>query len=174
MATKKFMCILLGILVTSAWVLGSANQGKAETLNFKAYTYGIKSEIIPIGDVEGHQLIFNVRRGFFAFENGEVAIINNVTVNEEVKGGSSLTGYSTLTFADGATIIIKVQGTLGLGVPGAHALGALRSEIIKGTGRFEGIKGTTAAKYKYIPPEKGEPGPKGIGEGTMNYTLPSK
>jgi hypothetical protein len=174
MATKKFVCILLGILVTSAWVLGSANRGRAETLNYKSYTYGIKAEAIPIGDVEGHQLIFNVRRGFFAFENGEVAITNNVTVTEEVKGGRSSTGYSTLAFPDGATIIWKTQGTIGLGVPGSPALGAMKSEIIKGTGRFEGIKGTLAAKYKYLPPEKDEAGPKGYGEGTMNYTLPSK
>jgi hypothetical protein len=174
MAAKKCVWVLLGILVISVWVFGSASLVTAETLNFKAYTYGIKSEITPIGDVEGHQLIFNVRRGFCVYENGEVAIINNVTNIEEVKGGSSLTGYSTLTFADGATIIIKVQGTIGLGVPGSPALGALRSEIIKGTGRFEGIKGTSSTKYKYMPPEKGEPGPKGVGEGTMNYTLPSK
>lgn len=174
MATKKSIWALFGLLVISVWVLGFTNQVMAETLNFKAYTYGIKAEIIPIGDVEGHELAFNVRGGFFVFENGEVAIMKNVTNLEHVKGGMSTFGYSTLIFPDGATIIIRVQGTIGSGVPGSPVSGALKSEIIKGTGRFEGIKGTTSTKYKYLPPEKGEPGPKGIGEGTMNYTLPTK
>ena len=47
-------------------------------------------------------------------------------------------------------------------------------EIIKGTGRFEGIKGTQNLTVKYLPLEKGEVGPKGYGEGTITYTLPSK
>jgi hypothetical protein len=174
MPTKKSVCVLFGILMISAWVLGSANQATSETLNFKAYTYGIKEEIVPIGDVEGHQLIFNVRRGFYVYENGEVAILKNVSNVEQVKGGSSVTGYSTLTFADGATIILKSQGTIGSGVPGSPELSAMRTEIIKGTGRFEGIKGTSSSKMKFLPPEKGEPGPKGVGEGSMNYALPSK
>ena len=173
MAAKKCVRVLLGILVISVWFLWSASLVKSETLNFKYYTYGIKEESVPIGDVEGHQLTFNARRGFYVFQNGEVATLNNVSTLERVKDGSSIMGYSTLTFADGATIIIRVQGTIGSGVPGSPALGALRSEIIKGTGRFEGIKGTTSAKTKFLPPEQGEPGPKGIGEGTMNYTLPT-
>jgi hypothetical protein len=49
------------------------------------------------------------------------------------------------------------------------------SEIIKGTGRFEGIKGTHAAKgAKFIPGEKWEAGPKLIHEGTYTFTLPPK
>jgi len=59
------------------------------------------------------------------------------------------------------------------------ATGALTSteskhEIIKGTGRFEGIKGTLTGGSKYFPVEKGELGPKGYGAGTITYTLPSK
>ena len=49
-----------------------------------------------------------------------------------------------------------------------------KGEITKGTGRFQGIKGTQAAKTKYLPIEKGEVGAKGIAEGTITYTLPPK
>ena len=38
MATKKSMWVLFGILVISAWVLGSAIQAGAETMNYKFYT----------------------------------------------------------------------------------------------------------------------------------------
>lgn len=165
MATKKSILVLFGILVISAWVLGSAIQVGAETLNYKIYTYGIKQESIPIGDVEEHTLGFDVRRGFYVFENGEVAIVNQVTTGEAVKGGASLLLYSTVTFPDGSTMITRSQGTLGGGVPGSPATGGFKTEIIKGTGRFEGIKGTASSKVKFIPPEKGEPGPKAVGEG---------
>ncbi|MBU1207984.1 MAG: hypothetical protein KKH04_13825 [Proteobacteria bacterium] len=82
--------------------------------------------------------------------------------------------YVTVNFEDGSTIIIKSYGTLGGTAAGALASGGWTSEIIQGTGRFQGIKGTQAAKAKYLPIEKGEAGPKGYGEGTITYTLPSK
>jgi hypothetical protein len=168
MATKKLIWVLFGFLVISAWVLGSANQATAETLNFKAYTYVVKQEAIPIGDVEGHVLVFAVRRGFSVFENGEVATSYLVVQSEQIKDAGSTMMYVTMTYPDGSTMIIKSQGTLGGGS------GAFRSEIIKGTGRFEGIKGTLSVKQKFIPAEKGEPGPKSFGEGTITYTLPPK
>ena len=168
MATKKLTWVLFGILVISAWVLGSANQATAETLNFKSYTYGVKSEIVPIGDVEGHVLRLSLRSGFLVFENGEVATANQILQSEWTKDAGTLLQYITLTFPDGSTIILKTQGT----VEGGS--GAFRGEIIKGTGRFEGIKGTHSSKIKPLHLEKGESSPKILGEGTINYTLPSK
>jgi hypothetical protein len=85
----------------------------------------------------------------------------------------SATQYRTMTFADGSTIIVKAQTTVEGTVAGVSAARTKR-EIIKGTGRFEGIKGTGTTTVKYLPLEKGELGPKGIGEGTLTYTLPSK
>jgi len=52
--------------------------------------------------------------------------------------------------------------------------GGVTGEIIKGKGRFEGAKGTRTVKAKYLPAEKDELGPKGLGEGTITYTLPQK
>ena len=57
---------------------------------------------------------------------------------------------------------------------GASVAGALKGEIIKGTGRFEGIKGTVTMKTKMLPVEKGEFGPKTINDVTLTYTLPLK
>ena len=82
--------------------------------------------------------------------------------------------YQIITFADGSTIVLRVEGTLGGGVPGASATGGTKQEIIKGTGRFEGIKGTGSSKVKFFPLEKWDPGAAGVGEGTLEYTLPSK
>ena len=166
MATKKSLIVLFGILVISAGVLGSAIQVGAETMNFKVYTYVTKSENFPVGDVDQHVVFFMWRRSFIVFENGEVATSNGIATFDAIKYVGPFMQYLTWTFPDGSTIIFKSQGTFG----GASA--NLTPEIIKGTGRFEGAKGTSSAKGKYLPPEEGEPGMKGFGEGTLTYTLP--
>ncbi len=170
MATKKSLRVLVGICVISAWVLGSAMPAGAETLNYKFYTYVIKQEMVPVADVEGHTVGFYMRGAFYVFDNGEVATINHVATSDLINGAGPLMQYVTINFPDRSTITIKSQGTIGA----AGASGGWTSEIIKGTGRFEGIKGTQSAKAKYLPVEPGEAGPKGYGEGTLTYTLPSK
>ena len=170
MDTKKSMRVLFGILVISAWVLGSAIQAGAESLNFKFYTYTTKTEKFPVDDIEEHIVMYQLRGTFYVFENGEVATANLVATGDFIKLSGPFMNYNTIKFADGSTIIIKSQGTMG----GSFTSAGFTSEIIKGTGRFAGSKGTLTAKIKYLPLEKGEAGPKGIGEGTLNYTLPSK
>ena len=174
MARIKSMWILFGILVISAWVLGSANQAGAETMNYKFYTWVNKGEAVPVGDTEGHNVSITLRGAFYVFENGEIATANVVATGDTIKGSGPFMMYVTVKFADGSTIIIKSQGTVGGTTAGSYTSGGWTSEIIKGTGRFEGIKGTQSAKAKYLPLEKGEFGPKGYGEGTITYTLPSK
>ena len=174
MATKKSTWVLLGILLISGWVLGSAGQAGAETWNYKFYTWVIKGETVQVGDVEGHSVWYLQRGAFTVFENGEVATATVVVTGDFIKGAGPLTQYSTTTFGDGSTIIVKSEGWAGVPATGAPTTGGWKSEIIKGTGRFEGIKGTASAKVKYFPVEKGEAGPKGYGEGTWTFTLPSK
>ena len=174
MATKKSMMVLFGILVISSFVLASVIQAGAETLKFKVYTYVTKAERAPVGDVDGHSVGFAIRRAFIVFENGEVATQRSVGTSDTIKAsGSSLT-YQTITFSDGSTIIIKAQTVVTGTAPGAPTAAQLTREIIKGTGRFEGIKGTGTSTVKYFPVEEGEAGAKGIGEGSITYTLPSK
>ena len=93
MATKKSIWVLFGILSISAWVLGSAIQAGAETLNYKFYSWVNKGEIVPIGDVEGHVVTLIMRGNFYVFENGEVATGNSVTTGDLIKGSGSFMGY---------------------------------------------------------------------------------
>jgi hypothetical protein len=170
MATRKSIWFLIAILAITVWVLGSAVPVGAETLNYKFYTWVIKGEIQPASDVEGHIYVLNKRGAFYVFENGEVATIDHIGAGDYTKGKGPFKQVVTIKFQDGSTITIKSEGTIG----SSSAAGGWKSEIIKGTGRFEGIKGTQSAKAKYLPLEKGEPGPKGYGEGTITYTLPPK
>ena len=168
MATKKSIWVLLGISVISAWILGSAIQTEAETMNYKSYGYVTKMESVPVGDVDGHIITLTTRKSFIAFDNGELATQTCVITGDRIKGSGSSLRYSTMTFSDGSTIIIKEQVTR------AETAAASKGEIIKGTGRFKGIKGTVTGKGRVLPVEKDEVGPKGIGESTITYTLPSK
>lgn len=175
MASKKSLWVLSGVLVILAWVLGSAIQAGAETMNFRVYNWVTKRETVPVADVEGHALGLTVRNAFFVFEKGEVVTSIPVGTHDYIKGKGPFMQYVTLTFQDGSTIIIKSQGTVGAPVAGTPTVGGYTgSEIIKGTGRYEGIKGSLTLKVKYLPVEKWEAGPKAYGEGTLTYSLPPK
>ncbi len=168
MAGKNSMWVLIGVFVISAWILGSVVQAGAEIMNFKFYTWGIKGEMIEIPDVEGHVVGLGVRGSFLVSEDGEVATSEAVIFRDFTKGAGTLLQYVTMKFQDGSTIILKSQGMVG----GPDA--KWESQIIKGTGRFQGIKGTGTSKAKYLPLEKGESASKGYGETTLTYTLPFK
>jgi hypothetical protein len=174
MAIKKLMVILVGVLVISSFVLGSAIQaGAEETLKFKFYSYTTKYECAPVGDVEGHMLCLLTKWAFCVLENGEIATELAVITNDTIKGSGSAIQYRTMTFADRSSIIVKAVTTVEGTAAGRTAAKTTR-EIIKGTGRFAGIKGTGTSSVKYLPLEKGELTEKGIGEGTLTYTLPGK
>ncbi len=170
MAARKVMWILFGILAISAWVLGSAFEAGAETMNYIGYSYVVKNELATVGDVEDHVLGLQTRKAFCVFENGEVASGLTIVMGDYIKGAGSNISYGTLTFADGSTIITRRQMTVSAS-GGASVSGGLKGEIIKGTGRFAGIKGTITQKTKFLPLETGEVGPKTISEVTMTYTL---
>ena len=174
MATKKSLRVLFGICVISVWVLGAAMQAGAETLHYKVYTYVTKWERTRIDDVEGHTVAYGTRGTFWVFDNGEVATTRSVVTNDMMKGAGSFMQYTTVKFEDGSTILYKAQGTTGGTATGSSGSAASTSEIIKGTGRFEGITGTTSSKLKYLPVPPGEAAQEGYGEGTITYTLPSK
>jgi len=170
MATPKSAWALLVVGLVVAGILGLALPVGAEELHYKFYTYVMKQQEAPVADVPGHTVSFYVRGAFYAFDTGEVATINHVATGDLINGNGPFMQYVTINFPDKSTITIKSQGTLGA----AGAAGGWTSEILKGTGRFEGIKGTQSAKATYLPVEPGEVGSKGYGEGTITYTLPGK
>ncbi len=169
MATTKVFWALIGVGVIVVCVLGQVLPSGAEELHYKFYTWMIKDESVPVGDVEGHTVGLATRGAFYVFDNGEIATMKQVSTADFIKGAGPFMQYVTITFPDGATITWKSQGTRV-----DSGAGGWTSEILKGTGRFEGIKGTQSAKAKYLPIEPGDAGAKGYGEGTITYTLPPK
>ncbi len=167
MAPRKLMWLPFGILIISAWVLGSTIQVGAETLNFKFLTHTTRIEMFPVGDVEGHNVALNVREGAVILASGELAWMKAINSIDVVKGVQTYDQYCTVSFQDGSTIIAHTKGSA------AGTSGKWAGEIIHGTGRFQGIKGTAAAEIKFVPPKDGI-SLKALGEATFNYTLSSK
>jgi hypothetical protein len=164
MATKKFMWVLLSFFIAT-WLLGSVSQTMAETWKFKFFNHVTKVEGLPIPDAEGHFVGAIVREGVIIFENGELAWAKTVVNFDNVKGVASFYQYNTTTFQDRSTITGYTKGTSGTGPF------QFTGEIIHGTGRFQGIKGTVTATANNLPPEKGEIVGKSFGEATMTFTL---
>ncbi len=173
MNTKKSIWILFGILVISAWVLGSVIQAGAETLKGRTATVVTKDENIPVGDQEGHILGLQTTEGLAFFENGEIAKMRIQLIYDSIrgKGGQAIT-YATYTFEDGSTIVARTQRLMVRDQSGTLSA-KVTSELIKGTGRFEGIKGTGSATGRQFLASKGEP-MKITNDFTWTYTLPTK
>ena len=171
---KKSCMLIVSLFIISAGLLYSMPQAMAETLSYKFFLPVTQRQIIPIGDVEGHAVGILVREGAIILENGEMAWGKAVVIWDMIKGAGRFDQYSTLTFQDGSTIITRTKGTAEATSSGVSTAATWTGEIIKGTGRFEGIKGTGTSTAKLLPPGKDELGGKSLGEGTLTYTLPKK
>ena len=164
MTTKKFMWVLLSVFI-AIWVLGSISQTMAETRKGKTFHYTAKVEMVAIPNTEGHVVGMIVREGVNTYEDGEQGWNKTIIIWDGVKNVGNFFQYTMVTFQDGSTTISYTKNT---------GPGQFGGEIIHGTGRFQGIKGTVAGTFKNLPPEKGEIIGKGLSEWTLTYTLPPK
>ena len=173
MATKKSMWIVFGILVISVWVLGSANQSVAATMKCRTAATVTKSETIPVSDEEGHILGLSILQGLAFFDNGEIAKLRVHAIADTIpkKGGQAIT-YQIYTFEDGSTFVGRNQRLMVADERGNFSA-KVTNELIKGTGRFEGIKGTGSATGKNFLGRE-EEATRTTSEFTFTYTLPTK
>jgi len=176
MATRKInikIWGLIGILVIPAWLLGFVIEAKDETMKFRTATVTTKDEKIPVSDEEGHVLGLYITEGLAFLENGEIAKMRAHVAYDSIPGkGSQQIGYTIYTFEDGSTIVVRFQRLLEPVKSGVSSA-KVTSDIIKGTGRFEGIKGNTSGTGKSFPGSKGEAA-RTTNDVTLTYTLTSK
>ncbi len=150
---KMIIAILgcIGIFLITALILVPVAQAGEKTVKYKLTGPIIKIEVVPVPDVKGHAIGVLERRGVAIYENGEVAAYHTRATFDSIKGkGGSFRGYSDYTFSDGATIMSKYQGTMTM-VDGKKLIKGT-GENIKGTGRYEGIKGKVSFSGKYVTP----------------------
>jgi len=137
-------------------VMPSGAQATAGTLNFKSFNHVTKHEVVPIADAVGHVIGVSVREGAAIFENGELAWMKATLLIDVIKGAGTLESYTTYTFLDGSTVTTHNKGTIQATPQGASSEAKISGDVIHGTGRFQGIKGTITTATKMLPQEKGE------------------
>lgn len=176
MVTKKSILVFFDILLVSAWVLGPAIKAGAETLKCQTSGNAVKMERMPIPDVEGHTINMVMRDGLAFFENGQITDLKSFSTWDGIEGqGGWVEGYSLFTFVDGSTIFISYHQLREADPEGWLAyFNKDNGVILKGTGRFEGIKGSLLGTGKEFKPEKGEFTGKATNDWTFTYTLPAK
>ena len=166
---------IIGILFIAALLIVPATQAKSKTVNYKIICPVTRLEWIAVPDVEKHMLILYERRGVIIYENGEIAAYHTRGTSDLIKGQGAIKGYSDILYKDGSTAMFEYTGTLTL-APG-EKLQTIKGagKYIKGTGRFEGIKGKSSFTGKYVTPyTKDETKGDVVIDGTATYTLPKK
>jgi len=162
----------IGIFFIAALVLLPATQAKAETMKYDATSQITKFEYVLFPDVKGHKVGVFERRGVAIFEN-EVAVLELQGTFDYIKKQGAWETYSQITFKDGSTFTYKLQGATTI-VEGIKLINA-KGKYIKGTGRFEGIKGELSLTGRYITPiTKDKTKGDNWTEATGTYTLPKK
>jgi len=164
----------IGIFLIAAMLIVPAAQAGGKTVKYKMAAPVTKMEVVPAPDVKGHVVGVLERRGVAIFENGETAAYHSMIIFDSIKGqGASWNGYSELSYADGSTTIAKIHGTAPV-VKGVKLVKGT-GEYIKGTGRFEGIKGEVSFNGKIVTPyTKDATKHDLVGDVTSTYTLPKK
>jgi len=162
------LLVFSGILITQA-------MAETKTVKYKYTSQFTKLEYVLLPDVKGHVVGVFERRGVAIFEN-EVAAVTIRGTFDMIKGKGTFQAYTQLTYEDGSTTLMKASGTK-VFAPGSklRLYKEVKGEYIKGTGRFEGIKGKISATGKEITPyTKDKTKQDNWIEVTATYTLPSK
>ena len=173
---KKIILPIISIFLITIWLFPS--QAVAETWKYKIVMYFTKAEYAPIPAMEGLAYALFEYKGLSFWENGETSFYSGAAIGEFYKGEGPVQNCVVHTFADGSTIVSKNK-FINISAPDGKTSSYenITGEIVKGSGRFEGIKGTAVGKGKRLAPIS--PGLKemrgdAVVEGSMTFTLPSK
>jgi len=162
----------IGVFLIAALLLIPAAQAGEKTMKYNYTSQVTKLEYILFPDVKGHVLGVIEKRGVAIFEN-EVAALDTLLTFDTIKKQGPWEGYSQITFKDGSTFTQKFQGATTFA--NGEKLTKGKGKYIKGTGRFEGIKGEFSFTGREITPyTKDKTKGDNWGEGTGTYTLPKK
>jgi hypothetical protein len=143
---KKIIVVLMLSFVLLFGFGSFLTQARAETMNFKLVSMTENAERVKVNEIEGAVLGVMDRKGLSIFENGDIAPTNCKGTFDLKRG---FQGYSSLSFADGSTVVLWWKGPTSRIPSGGNYWGYSASfEYVKGTGRFEGIKGNGSFKSR--------------------------
>lgn len=148
-------------------------QAGAETMNIKLVSMVEKLEMVKVTGLEGVFIGLVDRKGLGLLENGDIVTMACRAIFDTK---TTFQTYSSVTFEDGSTVVIRSTGTISRSPATAkfREYGG-KFEYVKGTGRFQGIKGSGTLTAK-MPQWDKDFKAKGLTYYyfTGTYTLPSK
>ncbi|WP_378952865.1 hypothetical protein [Pelosinus sp. sgz500959] len=166
------LSIVMTIWVGILWLCTPVWAETQHSLQVEATSYIISSQWLPAGDEAGHAIGMAKREGEGVFSNGETAKYATVsTFDSRRTTGGIAQGYSTFTFVDGSQIIFSWKSEIGRtqdGLPYNQGHGT----ILKGTGRFEGIRGISDFSGQQLKPAADDPKLTTGQKATITYILP--
>lgn len=124
---------------------------------------------LPVGDEEGHVIGLAKGEGQAVLSSGETAKYANVSTFDSRRGqGGFSEGYTRFTFADGSEIFFYWTARISAGQNGLSTSSG-EGVIVKGSGRFAGIEGTSAFTSRV---ELRDAQRVTVATATLTYTLP--
>lgn len=164
------------ILALLAFMLVIPTITKAESRNWRIYSYVTKAHVIPIGFAKAPANMIFERSGLAEFDDGEIASILMRGSGKLTPSGGSVEGFVQYTFEDTATFVVKWQANVTKEKEKELNTFTGNGTYVIGTGRFDGIQGDVSFTGRYVTPYSKEKGTHGdmIVDVKSNYTLPSK
>lgn len=140
--------------------------------SFEVVNYIVFDEWIPVGDETGHVMGVQKREGEARFADGETAKYSFVGVFD-IPGDREGTanGYTRLEFGDQSSIMIAWQSALPRR-EGQLPVNSGRGTVLKGSGRFAGIRGESVFNGRQLKPAAEDSKGTALANVTLTYTLP--
>jgi len=168
---KKFILLSVLAFIFSFTFGLYPDNAKAEDVEYQVIDYLVRVDFIPIPDVDKHAVGTYERRGVAIYKDGQTAAYHSEGTWDFVDSNGPFTGYTTLTYKDGSTAMIKYSGNM-TKEPEKLPKYTGKGEYTKGTGKYEGIKGTVSFTGEYVTPYGKETKGDSIVNNKASYTLP--
>jgi hypothetical protein len=136
----------------TAFAFFAASIARAdETMNIHVVTHATSAQFQEVGDVDGHALGLARQSGLALFADGSVGTTYFTATNDYTKGAGTYIAYYNLTLKDGSVLWFKVTGSAKPDDTTTIFPEAPVS-VLRGTGRFEGVKGDGTFKGQRVTP----------------------
>ena len=150
-----------------------AHAGKTTTVEATVILSGPPATMLPAGDDKAHLVGLGQRTGKAVLSDGRKAEYSNVFFMDLYRGkGVSVWGYSKMLFQDGSWLFIKWDSEFAGRDKAGNPIMQGTGTISKGTGQYEGIKGTAKFNNRQLPPGKEYPKGARQAKALLTYTLP--
>jgi len=143
MSRSKIVRMTLIVFAMASFLVGEAVAGESGKVVEREVYYVTTVHRLNVPDVEGHINSLTEAKAINFNEKFGNSIGYLTQLADGIKGIGTVQGYTQITYPDGSTITSKWMGEMkgaGLGPTGGSGAKGTWS-YIKGTGKYEGIKG---------------------------------